>query len=73
MMGYNGYKTLTTVNGHSKAGGEAIYSASKTDLKCFTIDPAPVINPGLYINNNKFLTIVPNMGNSILNSTEKIE
>ena len=70
---YNGYKTLTTINGHSKAGGEAIYSASQTDLKCFTIDPAPVINPGNYINNNKFLNIVPNMGNSILNSTEKVE
>ena len=69
----NGYK-LTTVNGHSKAGGEAIYSASHIPgLKCFTIDPAPATNCGREINHNNLLTIVPNMGNGFIASTEKIE
>ncbi len=72
--GYKGYKELTTVNGHSKADGEAIYSASHIpDLKCFTIDPAPVTNCGRQINNNNLLTIVPNMGHGFIASTEKIE
>ena len=70
---HNGYKTLTTVNGHSKGGGEAIYAASHANLKCFIIDPAPVVNPGKYINNYKFLAMVPNMGNATLTGTERVE
>ena len=72
--GYNGYKELTTVNGHSKAGGEAIYSASHIPgLKCFAIDPAPVTDCGRWINQNNLLTMVPNMGNGFIATTEKIE
>lgn len=72
--GYKGYKELTTVNGHSKAGGEAIYSSSHIpDLKCFAIDPAPVTDCGRWINQNNLLTIVPNMGNGFIATTEKIE
>ena len=71
---YNGYKKLIAVNGHSKAGGEAIYSASHIKgLKCFAIDPAPVVDCGPYINKNNLLTIVPNMGNGFIASTEKVE
>ena len=56
---YNGYKKLIAVNGHSKAGGEAIYSASHIKgLKCFAIDPAPVVDCGPYINKNNLLTIL---------------
>ena len=72
--GYKGYKELTTVNGHSKAGGEAIYSASHIPgLKCFAIDPAPVTDCGRWINQNNLLTMVPNMGNGFIATTEKIE
>jgi len=72
--GYNGYKELTTVNGHSKAGGEAIYSASHIPgLKCFAIDPAPVTDCGRWINQNNLLTMVPNMGNGFIAATEKVE
>ena len=72
--GYNGYKELTTVNGHSKAGGEAIYSASHIPgLKCFAIDPAPVTDTGRWINQNNLLTMVPNMGNGFIAATEKVE
>jgi len=72
--GYKGYKELTTVNGHSKAGGEAIYSSSHIPgLKCFAIDPAPVTDCGRWINQNNLLTMVPNMGNGFIATTEKIE
>ena len=72
--GYNGYKELTTVNGHSKAGGEAIYSSSHIPgLKCFAIDPAPVTDTGRWINQNNLLTMVPNMGNGFIAATEKVE
>ena len=72
--GYNGYKELTTVNGHSKADGEAIYSASHIPgLKCFAIDPAPVTDCGRWINQNNLLTMVPNMGNGFIAATEKVE
>ena len=72
--GYNGYKELTTVNGHSKAGGEAIYSASHIPgLKCFAIDPAPVTDCGRWINQNNLLTMVPNMGHGALSTAENIE
>ena len=72
--GYNGYKELTTVNGHSKAGGDAIYSSSHIPgLKCFAIDPAPVTDTGRWINQNNLLTMVPNMGNGFIAATEKVE
>ena len=72
--GYNGYKELTTLNGHSKAGGEAIYSASHIPgLKCFAIDPAPITDCGHWINQNNLLTMVPNMGNGFIAATEKVE
>ncbi|RRD40032.1 hypothetical protein EII29_04280 [Leptotrichia sp. OH3620_COT-345] len=71
--GYNGYITLTDTNGHSEGGGESVYTASGLNLRCFTIDSTPVINPGRYINNNEFLTIVPNMGNGTLTATEKVK
>ena len=72
--GYNGYKELTTLNGHSKAGGEAIYSASHIPgLKCFAIDPAPITDCGRWINQNNLLTMVPNMGNGFIAATEKVE
>ncbi|MDO5089797.1 MAG: hypothetical protein Q4D53_08420, partial [Leptotrichiaceae bacterium] len=72
--GHNGYRKLTTINGHSKAGGEAIYSTSFIPgLKCFAIDPAPITDCGPWINQNNLLTIVPNMGNGFIASAERIE
>ena len=70
---HNGYQTLTDVNGHSKGGGEAMHSASHLDLRCLTIDPAPDTDPGKFINNYKFMSIVPGNGNAILTTVEKIE
>lgn len=68
------YRELTTVNGHSKAGGEAIYSVSHIPgLKCFAIDPAPVTDCGRWINQNNLLTMVPNMGHGALSTAENIE
>ena len=68
------YRELTTVNGHSKAGGEAIYSVSHIPgLKCFAIDPAPVTDCGRWINQNNLLTMVPNMGYGALSTAENIE
>lgn len=70
---YKGYMTLTDVNGHSKGGGEAMHSASHLDLRCLTIDSAPDINPGRFINNYKFMSVVPGNGNATLTTVEKIE
>ena len=70
--GHKGYKTLVATNGHSKGGGSSIYTSSHLNLKSFTIDPAPVVEVGEYINNNKFLTIVPNNGNGALTTTERV-
>ena len=70
--GHKGYKTLVATNGHSKGGGSSIYTSSHLNLKSFTIDPAPVVEVGRYINNNKFLTIVPNNGNGALTTTERV-
>lgn len=66
------FKELTTVNGHSKGGGEANYVASHLDLKSFTIDPAPCEYYGEYINNDKFLSVIPNNGVGTLNSIKNI-
>lgn len=70
---HKGYMTLTDVNGHSKGGGEAMHSASHLDLRCLTIDSAPDINPGRFINNYKFMSVVPGNGNATLTTVEKIE
>lgn len=66
------FKELTTVNGHSKGGGEANYVASHLDLKSFTIDPAPCEYYGKYLNNDKFLSVIPNNGVGTLNSVKNI-
>ena len=70
--GYKGYGPLDTVNGHSKGGGEAIYVASRMNIKALVNDPAPVIEPGNYINSNKILAIIPGNGDGTLNSAVKI-
>lgn len=60
------------VNGFSKGGGEAMYVASRMNTKAVVIDPAPVINPGMYISNNKILAVIPNNGNGMLNQARQI-
>ena len=60
------------VNGFSKGGGEAMYVASRLNTKAVVIDPAPVINPGMYISNNKILAVIPNNGNGMLNQARQI-
>lgn len=60
------------VNGFSKGGGEVMYVASKMNLKAVVTDPAPVINPGNFINNNKIIAIIPNDGNAMLNRARQI-
>ncbi len=66
-------KGLVAVNGHSKAGGEAIYSTSFVPgIKCLAIDPAPIVDCGPHILNNNVLTFVPNMGNGALSRAEKV-
>lgn len=60
------------VNGFSKGGGEAMYVASRMNTKAVVIDPAPVINPGMYISNNKILAVIPNNGNGMLNRAREI-
>ena len=66
------FKKLVGVNGHSKGGGEANYVASVLNLKSFTVDPAPCEKYGMYLNNNKFLSIVPNNGRGTLTEAVKV-
>ena len=66
------YKKLVGVKGHSKGGGEANYVASVLNLKSFTVDPAPCEKYGMYLNNNKFLSIVPNNGRGTLTEAVKV-
>ena len=55
------------VSGHSLGGAEAIYVASHLNLEAIAIDPAPVNNPGKFIDNKKMLAIIPNKGKGTLN------
>jgi len=66
------FKELVGVNGHSKGDGEANYVASVLNLKSFTVDPAPCEKYGMYLNNNKFLSIVPNNGRGTLTEAVKV-
>lgn len=66
------FSGIDGVNGFSKGGGEAMYVASKLNTKAVVIDPAPVINPGMYISNNKILAVIPNNGNGMLNQARQI-
>lgn len=66
------YNTLTGVSGHSKGGGEALYVASNMNLKALIVDPAPVIKPGKYINNNKILALIPGNGEGVLDRAKEI-
>lgn len=67
------YGPLDCVIGHSKGGGEAIYVASNLkNVRCLANDPAPVCNPGPYLNQNKILATIPNEGNGAFNYAEKI-
>lgn len=59
-------------DGHSLAGGIAIYVGSRRNTEVIAVDPAPVNNPGSYINNNRMLTVVPDHGNALLNQTIRI-
>ena len=63
---------IEAVNGFSKGGGEAIYVASRKNLKALVVDPAPVISPGVHIGNNKILAIVPGNGDAMLNRAVNI-
>lgn len=63
---------IEAVNGFSKGGGEAIYVASRKNLKALVVDPAPVINPGMFVNNDKILAIVPGNGEGLLNRANPI-
>ena len=62
---------ITDALGHSLGYGTAIYLASHKNIRAVGVDPAPVRNPGQYINNNKILTFVPNNGRAMLNSSMK--
>ncbi|MDO5088880.1 MAG: hypothetical protein Q4D53_03755 [Leptotrichiaceae bacterium] len=62
-------KKLMRVSGHSLGGAEAIYVGSHLDLGVVAVDPAPVNNPGKYLNNGKMIVIVPNKGRGMLNKT----
>ena len=42
------------------------------NIKALVNDPAPVIEPGNYINSNKILAIIPGNGDGTLNSAVKI-
>lgn len=66
------FSGIDGVNGFSKGGGEAMYVASRMNTKAVVIDPAPVINPGMYISNNKILAVIPNNGNGMLNRAREI-
>lgn len=66
------YKKLVGVKGHFKGDGEANYVASVLNLKSFTVDPAPCEKYGMYLNNNKFLSIVPNNGRGTLTEAVKV-
>ena len=66
------FSGIDGVNGFSKGGGEAMYVASRLNTKAVVIDPAPVINPGMYISNNKILAVIPNNGNGMLNQARQI-
>lgn len=66
------FSGIDGVNGFSKGGGEAMYVASRMNIKAVVIDPAPVINPGMYISNNKILAVIPNNGNGMLNRARQI-
>lgn len=70
--GYGNYEPLDVINGHSKGGGEAIYVASYLNVKALVNDPAPVVNPGPYINSNKILALIPNNGEGTLNRAVNI-
>lgn len=63
---------IEAVNGFSKGGGEAIYVASRKNLKALVVDPAPVINPGMFVNNDKILALVPGNGEGLLNRANPI-
>ena len=69
--GKDGFKGLSRVSGHSKAGGQAIYIASHLDIEAIAVDPAPVVNPGKYLYNDKILALVPGEGNALLNGTKE--
>ncbi len=58
--------------GHSLAGGIAIYVGSRRDTEVIAVDPAPVNNPGRYIDNNKILVVTPNYGNGLLSQTIQV-
>lgn len=60
---------LVKVSGHSLGGAEAIHVGSHLNLQVVAVDPAPVNNPGKYINNKKMVVIVPNNGRGTLNRT----
>ena len=59
---------ITDALGHSLGYGTAIYTASHKNIRAVGVDPAPVRNPGKYIDNNKILMLAPNDGNGMLNS-----
>ena len=63
---------ITDTTGHSLGYGEGMYVASHKNLRAIGVDPAPVRNPGKYINNNKILVIVPDNGKGMLNSIHRI-
>lgn len=63
---------ITDTIGHSLGYGEGMYVASHKNLRAIGVDPAPVRNPGKYINNNKILVIVPDNGKGMLNSIHRI-
>lgn len=71
-IGGKKFSGIDGVNGFSKGGGEAMYVASRLNTKAVVIDPAPVINPGMYISSNKILAVIPNNGNGMLNQARQI-
>ncbi|BBM36903.1 hypothetical protein [Pseudoleptotrichia goodfellowii] len=59
--------TLTKTKGHSLGGGPSEETGSRLDLESIVIDPAPVNNPGKYIDDGRTLVLIPNHGKAMLN------
>ena len=60
---------LKKLIGHSLGGGTVIDNASRLGLEAVAIDPAPVNNPGKYVDDGKIWTYIPNYGHATLNQT----
>lgn len=58
---------IDKTKGHSLGGGPSEETGSRLDLESIVIDPAPVNNPGKYIDDGRTLVLIPNHGKAMLN------